>query len=193
MHNLHECIHDATRVGFGFLEKDYGFTCAEDDCNRVRFDSGRVFVQVVYDATRSFEVTVEMGQPDCEGPPYNFAEFLRAFAVADHLELSAVQAADVVVARKFVERFAEVLQRHGTAVMRGDEEGFRKLQAQRNSDCNAYERERRLERGTSVAERAWNDGDYGGVVAALTPVEGDLSAAQRKKLELARKRSLLAD
>ena len=37
---------------------------------------------------------------------------------------------------------------------------------------------------------AWAGGAKGGT---LTPVEGDLSAAQRKKLELARKRSLLAD
>ena len=50
------------RNSFDFLISQYGFSVTQEDEYLVRFESNEVFLTVRYDAKRSYEIDLEVGQ-----------------------------------------------------------------------------------------------------------------------------------
>ncbi len=47
---------------FNFLEENYDFTYEIIDDSHVRYENNEIFIRVMYDARRSFELALDLGQ-----------------------------------------------------------------------------------------------------------------------------------
>lgn len=180
------------REVFAFLEREYAFAFSWRSGYMVRFDSPRVFVTVVYDATRSYELGVEIGlragiEWNIERP-FELWTILRSVGQSELFEAkSAVQSRPSDL-RKNLEKLADLVRQHASALLIGDIEAFRTLGRQWDADCAAYALETALRYARQNAEKAWKQGKYQEVVKELEPVADHLSPAEQKMLAIARKR-----
>lgn len=177
---------------FGFLEQR-SFTYSWSGGYRVRFDSPVVFAVVVYDATRSYELGIEIGLQagisHSVERPFMISEMLRAAGRSDLGEATALIQAQAGEVRNRLEWLAGLLREHGSAFLCGDRALFEALDKQRDADCRAYAMRAELAKATREAGQAWQQGNYDEVVKQLEPLAAYLPASQQKRLEIARKRS----
>lgn len=180
------------REGFGFLEQR-SFTYSWNGGYCVRFDSSTVFVSVVYDATRSYELGLELGlqvgvSHDVERP-FMISEMLRVAGYPDLGEAASLVQARADAVRSKLEWLGGLLREHGSGFLDGDQVLFEALDEQRDNDCRAYAMRTELANATQEAGRAWREGQYDEVVQRLDPLEKYLSASEQERLKIARKRS----
>jgi len=183
---------DLVKNCFGFLE-DLSFAYTWDGGFSVRFNSSTVFVAVVYDATRSYELRIEIGlQAGIVRPierPFSVSELLRVAGRPDLAEAtSLIQARPDEVGDR-LEWLANVLSKHGQEFLNGELEVFNALDEQREADCRAYAARSEVLYAKREAAKAWNEKNYGEVVRQLDPIKEYLAASEQKRLEIARRRS----
>lgn len=185
--NFASTVHDV----FGFLV-EHSFVDSWKGGYCVRFDSPKVFVSVVYDATRSYELGIEIGLQvgisHSVERPFTISEICRATGHPDLGEATALVQARPSEVRERLLWLAGLLREHGAALLEGDRVWFGALDRQRDADCNAYAAQTKLAQATREALKAWQQGKYGEVVRKLEPVEEYLPASEQKRLEIARKR-----
>lgn len=180
------------RQVFGFLVAR-SFVDSWKGGYRVRFDSPTVFVSVMYDATRSYELGIEIGlKAGISHPverPFTISEMLRAVGQSDLGEAATLVQARPNEVRERLVWLSGLLCEYGVALLDGDRAWFEALDRQRDADCNAYAMQTNLARATREALKAWQQGNYNEVVQKLEPVEKNLPTSEQKRLEIARKRS----
>ncbi|TQE98125.1 MAG: hypothetical protein FKY71_15485 [Spiribacter salinus] len=180
------------RDAFEFLEIRYGFRCAETSPSFVKYEAGGVFVNVVYDRTRSFEIRCMIGREDdrdgAKRVPFDLGEIMRANGVPLSEARSSFQVSAEHRLQPFIAELASSLEEHGTTLLRGDDAGFDRVAAQRRQECDDYAIKRDVARAKATADQAWTAKDYPKVVEALASVRTHLSAADEKRLELAERR-----
>lgn len=179
------------RESFGFLEQR-SFVYSWDGGYRVRFDSPTVFVGVVYDATRSCELGVEIGlQAGIEynvERPFEIWEILRSLGRGELPEAKSVIQSRASGLQKYLGRLSDLVRQYASGLLTGDIELFRALGRQRDADSAAYALRTALSYARQNAEKAWKQGKYQEVVEELEPVADHLSPAEQKMLAIARKR-----
>lgn len=180
------------REAFAFLEREHSFTFSWEGGYIVRFDSPRVFVTVVYDATRSWELGVQVGlQVGIEygiERPFELWTTLRAMGQAELPEAKSVIRSRASELPQNLERLAGLLRQYATNLLTGDIELFRLVGQQQDADNAAYALKTALSYARQNAEKAWKQRRYREVVRELESVEDHLSPAERKMLTIARKR-----
>jgi hypothetical protein len=173
---------------FGFLEASYGFRRVLSNEAAVRWETDGVFVQVRYDAHRSYEVGLEIGQLTAEaarlGPTFSLGEVLglAGFPLADR---PFYQASTEERLKTAIEGIARLLAQHGTPLLRNDADVFRSLAQQRDKDGKSYAEERTLKRMRSAADKAWHEHDYRAVVDLYREQIRHLTPAEAKRYEIA--------
>jgi hypothetical protein len=176
---------------FGFLETSHGFRSVLSTETIVRWETNQVFVQVQYDAHRSYEVGLEIGQLRCDamtlGPPFSLSEMLgvAGFALAKRPFFQTSTEERLMLA---LEQMARLLVRYGAKLLQNDDEAFAALGRQRDEDCDAYAEEKSLKSMREAAEKAWHDHDYKTVVDLYRVHVGHLTPAETKRYEIALKR-----
>jgi hypothetical protein len=190
-------------AAFKFLVSDYGFDSPDvrrptvrvrpmvrDDFEEVRFESNKVFVSIWRCPSR-LEWDVEVGllrpKPDQEERFSVLGDLAVLVAPNDDRSRSTPMWPDKLLPRALAER-AQMLKECGSSALVGDAPLFEKLSAVRSKRTRAYWLARHVADATTKAADAFRREDWSDVVSLLDPVSADLSPAQRKKLEYARKR-----
>ncbi len=176
---------------FDFLISEYNFRCVEATNYIVRFEDDKVFVSVRYDASRSYELDVEVGQLNVlfngQERPFNLGEILRLAGVAEKENYTFFQASELSILVNCVTRLASLLSTYAVDFLQNNKFSFKRLSDLREKECNQYELETKLTCIRKEVQIAWKNKDYSKVAELYKPVEYAISDAERKKLTFAQK------
>lgn len=173
---------------FEFIQESYGFRCVISRETLVRWESNRVFVQILYDTHRSYEVGLEINLLTNDaahfGPPFSLSEIMgvAGFALADR---PFFQASTEERLKATLEEIAQLLNRYGAIYLQGNTHAFGELAEQRQQDCDAYEQERRLKWMREAADKAWQNRDYKTIVGLYNEHKEHLTDAEAKRYQIA--------
>lgn len=173
---------------FDFLISEYGYRCVEESPNRVRFESSSMFVELVFDGNRSFELGLLVGKLVSEEVPFAIDEILRLRGAPEAASFSLVQVTTRDSLARWVAKLSKALRCYGSEFIDGDEFHLAALARQRQKEVHDYALARDLKSARAEAELAWNKSDYASVVRALKPLLSSLTESELKKLQLAERR-----
>lgn len=176
---------------FGFLISEYNFRCVEATNYIVRFEGDKVFVSVRYDANRSYELDVEIGQLNAlfsgQERPFNLGEILRLEGVAEKEYYTFFQANDSSALVNCIARLAFLLSNYAVGLLKNNIFSFKRLSDLREKECNQYELKTKLIHIRKEVRIAWKSKDYSKVAELYKPVEYAISEAEKKKLIFSQK------
>ncbi|MDO6705964.1 hypothetical protein [Photobacterium sp. 1_MG-2023] len=177
--------------GFSFLVSDYHFRCVEVTNHVVRFESDKVFVAVRYDADRSYELDVEIGELNVlyggQERPFNMGEILRLEGVAEKERYTFFQASTPSVLANCVAKLSSLLSTYAVELLQHNEFVFKRLSGLRERECDQYELKSKLAHIRREVQISWKNKDYAKVATLYKPVESSISDAEKKKLAFAEK------
>lgn len=181
----------AVLQAFRFLREQFGFKCALHEPSAVGFESSSMFLNVVFDRHRSYEVTVEVG-PLGQGPAsdivgYSLGEVLRFFGAPEAQKYAFIQSTDPTEISRLVSVIASLLRDRASRLLAGSSDALRGLAAQRRRETRQYAAEEELRRARALAMRAWRERRYGDYVTLLAPLVCSLKESERKKLVYAQR------
>jgi hypothetical protein len=169
-----------------------GYRCVESTPSWVRFESANVFVELVFDGNRSYELGLLFGLKRSARigvVSFSIAELLRLRGAEEADRFSLIQVTSPESLASFVEQLAKMLRTYGSDIILGNEEIFAELAEQRQREVKAFALEGKLRMARAQAERAWRNKDYATVVAVLAPLRSALTPSEIGKLEFAEKRA----
>ena len=172
-----------------FLEQDLGFRLHSAAANLLRYETKNVFVVVSYDAQRSFELSLNLGQKTgAVERSFNFGEVLRSVEAPKNVA-SAYQVTSDEALNEFLNKLAKNLQQYGMSFLQNSPAAFVRISQLRERECEQYALDRDLRKARVEAETAWQKKDYPVVVKALKPFRAALTATEVEKLDFAQKQS----
>lgn len=172
---------------FRFLVTDKGYRCVMSSPSRVRFESSKVYVELVFDAIRSFELELIIGEMGSEKIAFTLGDVLRRNHAHQTDDLLFVQVQTPDALAEWVAKLADALRRYGDDVLEGKKEAFAELAQHRTREAENYARERELSAARVEVETAWRSKDYATIVRVLSPLRAALTATEVGKLEFAEK------
>lgn len=144
---------------FSFLVSDYHFRCVEATNHNVRFESDKVFVVVHYDADRSYELDVELGELNVlysgQKRPFNMWEILRLERMAKKETPRIFQASTQSALSSCIAKLSSLLSHHANELLKGNKFAFKRLSLLREKECNQFELQSRLSHIRKEVQAAW--------------------------------------
>jgi hypothetical protein len=182
---------DAVAHAFSFLE-DSGYRRVEQGATRIRYETDRVFVAIDWDP-RSGELNAFLGLQPTKGEQpdgFSLTDLLRMENVDVPERNMPFQVADETQLGPFLTRLAEDIRAHAQAALAGDRMFFHRLKAFRSAQSQVYMRDMKLRRVRSEVEEAWRGRDFRRVRELYSSIKGDLTEAEKGKLEYATKHAI---
>jgi hypothetical protein len=184
---MSERFPDMAKQAFSFLE-GVGFRLTQIDARQLRYESAHSVVVIGWDA-RSGELEAFVGLQSSTGRPedtYSLTDILGMEGAQVPDRRMPVQVADENRLRPFVDQLAGDMRVHAQSALVGDRMFFRRLETFRHAKAEAFARSMKLQQVRSEVEKAWRKREFKRVIGLYTSVEGDLSEAEKRKLEYAR-------
>jgi hypothetical protein len=175
---------------FSFLIWENGYRCIESTPYRVRFESSTMFVEIVFDGNRSYELGLLVGQAASSSrgqPPLSIDEILRFRRAPEAESFSLLQVTTSEALAALIEELARLLRIYGSDLVAGNKLSFAALLRQRHTEVERYAVERGLRAARVEAEAAWLSKDYTAVIRALEPFRTALTESEIKKLNFCKK------
>lgn len=169
----------------------YGYELANAGGFRVRFEKPRSYVAVTYDASRSHEVSIRLGElPEDAEPPLELADVLRSThcGVEDVGFAELIQTSEVEALSRLLERASQLLVEFAPQLLDGQPDAFVAARALRSERAAAYTAELRNTAVLEDADSAWDRKEYGRVHDLLNPIKDALDELHRRRLEFAERR-----
>lgn len=169
----------------------HGYKNIGSDGFRTRFESPEFFVDVLYDATRSHEISIVLGPLNAvEALSLELSDALRANgSPEDDVRLVAsIQASDDDVLSGIMARVAEVLRRSARVFLERRIEPYEEAVRLRSERAATYTSKVMHQPVLEAAETSWAAKDYGRVHDLLNPIRDSLDETHLRRLELAAKR-----
>jgi hypothetical protein len=183
---------DVAHRTLGVGLESYGFKPAGEEAFRVRFEKPSAsYVEVTYDASRSHEVSIWLGEsPAGPEPPLELADALRATDCdMEDIEFAElIQTADADALGRLLERAAELLRRCANRFLEDEHDAFAAARALRSERAAEYTAQLQNRGILEAADTAWEKQDYGRVHDLLNPIRDSLDDAHRRRLGFAEKR-----
>ncbi|HWO00298.1 MAG TPA: hypothetical protein VNS63_13625 [Blastocatellia bacterium] len=177
-------------AAFDFLATEYEFHLAKVEITFVRYESRDVFVNV-YHGRASFELNCEIGYltADSNHPerPFYLGEILDLMGGLHETGYTFFQASSAERVKQFVPKVADLIKHYAKSALEGDPTTFKRLADLRWAKSRAREKQETLIRTREKASEAWSKKDYLKVIELFDPVRDDLTPAEIKKLEYAKK------
>jgi hypothetical protein len=184
---MSERFPDMAKRAFSFLE-DAGFRLVQCDSRELQYQTAQVFVTIEWDA-RSGELNVYLGlqpKPAKSRDAFSLSDLLRTEGVAVPERKMPFQVAEESRLEPFLEKLAEDMRAHAQPALSGNRMYFRRLEAFRHAQSQAYMREMRLQQVRSEAEKAWRKRELNKVINLYASIENDLSESEKGRLTYAR-------
>ncbi len=175
---------------FGFLVDEYGFRSAEEKPTLVRYESDTVGVRV-YHGRQSYELDVEFIDLDGveNAPPLKLLDVLRLEGKEQEMPHGFFQSSKPGGVRRLVDKLAQLTREYASEILRGNRMYFRRLSVLRSEMATKEELRRRASELRHAVDAAWRSGDYSRVVELFEELEEPLTPAEKKKLEIARRKA----
>jgi len=153
----------------------------------VRYRTGNVWVDVIYDPHRSHELGILVGRNDDVVPAYGLGEVLRFFGCPeeDVRKIDLVQTVDEGVLKEYLVKSANLLRDYGALVLRGETASFTGLQQWRARNAAEYTDKIMLQQLERSVEAAWECKNYCEVVRLLAPYRNKLDKKLLRRLSYA--------
>jgi hypothetical protein len=185
-----EKLDFATTVeeAFCFLG-DYGFRLRSSESTILRYASERVFVNV-YHGRSSYELGIEVGPLQiggAHGQGYPLGAFVRLADPNEAARLRYFMATTQHEVRIGVERLAHQVKHYVRRALVGDQVVFTDLARQQEELSQRYAAEVLAGQMRPLAEEAFRVREYERVIEVLSKIEGELTPAEKRKLEYARR------
>lgn len=182
---------DVVRRVMGSALEPYGYELANAGGFRLRFETPDSYVAVTYDASRSHEVSIWLGElPEDAEPPLELADALRATdcGVEDIRFAELIQTSDVKALSRLLEQASQLLREFAYQLLEGRHDAFVAARAMRSERAAEYTEELRNASVLEEADAAWARKEYGRVHDLLNPIKDTLDDSRRRRLEFAEKR-----
>lgn len=175
---------NAVSEKFSFLG-DLGFSEVESLPTIVRYRKGDLEVHV-YHGRQSYEIGFEVGRQEAR---YSMSELIRANdpETAERYRDYAATTAEGIA--EGLTQLEGLVKRYGERALRGDPEFFATLANQRKAWAEGYELDVLAKQLRPKADTAFRSGDYRQAAELYEKIRPRLSAAELKKLELAKERA----
>jgi hypothetical protein len=176
---------------FHFLVEDYSFKSVKTDITFVRYESESIFINI-YHGRKSYELGVEIGKlekdPSVQEFGYTIGEIMDFVGVRKDLKFTFFQSSNKDQIKILVRKLAEYVKIYAGPILNGDLKILEKVQILQKEKSDAYIKEMNLRHIREMADAAWKQKDYVKFVGLYSSVEDDLTPAEAKKLEYARKK-----
>lgn len=176
---------------FDFLEKDYGFKCTKTEPWLIKHVSDVVFVDILFDGYRSYELGCELGRnDDFEGSlerPFDLGEIVKYKEPEKDIP-TGFQVTNKESLKRCCGLLADQLKVYAHEFLTGSMDAFTLLTDFRNRECEEYAVKRDLGFMRSQLDAAWQNRDYKKVIKLLFPFKEKLKQSELKKLEYALKK-----
>jgi hypothetical protein len=178
---------EAVQDNFSFLHA-HGFRRVRSDPTFTRFESKRIYVNV-YHGRQSFEIGLEVAP--VEGGPdeacFSMSEIVRLTEPERAAEYRNYAAQTTKSVAEGVQELAARFHRYIDAGVLDDPRLFQRLKESRLAWSRDYAKEVDLTQARRNLAAAWHAKNYVKVVEVLEPFRADLTSAELKKLEYAKK------
>lgn len=196
-------FEEAVLSAFAFLTApSHAFRCVTSESTIVRYESTDVFV-TIYHGRSSYELGCEIGLLTGQGDAglgkggdedpleegFTIWEIARLEGAPGIDERTFLQASTAERVERLVPQLAELVRTYAPRALRGDAAYYASLSQARTSWFENYMTDSRLKRARADVARAWQSKNYAEVVRLLEPLSDELTPAEYKKLEYARKHS----
>lgn len=173
----------AVRKHFAYLI-DLGFTVVHTEPTYMRFESDQIAVNL-YHGRKSCELGAEIGL--LGGPEYPFMALIRLTDpdLADRYKNTVALTRDSV--GKGVQKLSETFKEHAWGALRGDLTVFARLDEQRKEMAHERATRMKVKRVRPGASEAFRVKNFERAVQLYESIESELTDAELKKLEYARK------
>lgn len=178
----------AVRRHFAYLT-DLGFKCVHTEPTLLRYESDQIAVNV-YHGRKSCELGVEIGLlVEGDGKEYPLASLIRLSDPEEADMYRSVVALTRESVLKGVARISEAFKKHGWGALRGDRAVFAKLVEQRREIAHSRATDMKVNHVRPRAAEAFRTKDFGLAIQLFQSIRDELSEAELKKLEYARKQA----
>jgi hypothetical protein len=177
---------DISQEAFAFL-KGADFRLARLEAGHLRYESPSSVVVIDWDA-RSGELEAFIGLRPSAGQrqdTYSLTDIFRMESVPGRK--APPQVSDENRLQPFVDQLANDLRVYAQPALVGDRMFFRRLETFRHANAKALTRALQLQQVRSAVEQAWRNREFKKVIGLYASVEGELSEAEKGKLEYARR------
>lgn len=168
-----------------------GYQLGDASPYRVRYERDAAFIDVEYDASRSRELTIWLGEAGgTNEPPLELPDVLRATPCGEDAieQIARSQTGDAAFLERLLGDTRGLLVECGEPFLRGDASAFVAARRIRSQRARAYTAELRNRGVFDAADAAWQDKHYGRVHDLLNPIRDSLDEPHRRRLEFAEKR-----
>ena len=181
------------RLGFAEAVSEYispvladrGFTCIEATPYSVKFQSPNVALTVFHDLI-SYEIDVVYARQADPSQRYDLRNMLDAAGSKEPIFFQASTYDRIIEAMKTI---ADLLRKYGGDVLAGNLASFQRIGETAQDRNAAYTKEVVQKPIRKAAEDAWQKRDYAKVRDLYGPIEADLTAVEKKRLDYARSHS----
>lgn len=196
-------FEESVLSAFAFLtEPGFGFKCVVTDVTLVRYESATVFVNV-YHGRSSYELGCEIGllagrdrgaaEPESEEayPEEGFTiwEIARLEEAPGVDDRTFLQASTPERVEQLVPQLAQLVRTYALRALRGESAYYASLSQARTDWFKKYMADSQLERARAEVARAWQRKNYAEVARLFEPLSSELTPAEYKKLEYARRQA----
>jgi hypothetical protein len=175
---------DAVSRNFAFLGQ-LGFSEVESLPTLVRYRKDSLEV-VIYHGRQSFEIGFELSYAETR---YSMSELIRAADVEEAEKYRNYAAKTPQSIAEGLARLQRLVKQYGERALRGDSTFFSMIDEQRRKWAKGYELEVLAEQLRPKADAAFRSGNYRQAADLYEKILSRLSAAELKKLALARRRA----
>ncbi len=180
-------LSSAVRRNFSFLEQEFGFQWVREEASVVRYESESVALSVFYEP-RSFEVGIAIALLDQSRRHHTGYSLNYLIRLADQIAGQQYRGPKAKTQNELEDAtrsLAGQLRKYGNDALRGKVAVFDALDAISDSDAE----QRRVRAVRSKAESAFSAKQYAEAVKLYDSIDGHRTAAEEKKLALARRQS----
>ena len=182
-----DCFTERVRRAFAYLAEEFGYEPRGSDDYVVRYERDSVYVSVDYDARRSREITVWVGDANATEAPLELADVLHTSAAApgDVASVELLQTGDPEAAGRLLEHAAGLLRLHGRPFLEGSREAFAQARSLRSRPAAEYTHEVDTRHRLQAADEAWAQRDFARVHDLLNPIRDRLGNTHLGRLKFA--------
>jgi hypothetical protein len=184
-------FEEVTRQTVGAVLDAYGYALSAAADFRIRFEKPSSYVEVTYDASRSHEASIWLGElPANTEPPLELADVLRATDCgSDDIRFAElIQTSDVAALRQLLERASLLLRKCASDFLEDGPQALDRARALRSERAAAYTAEIRNRPVLEAADAAWAEKEYGRVHDLLYPIRDTLGESHRRRLAFAERK-----
>lgn len=176
---------------FCFLTQKYNFRLVKAEPTFVRYESHNVFVNI-YHGRASYELGFEVGQLiDAPGQEraFSLSDIIDLLSASEETDYILLQASTAERVKEYVSKLAAMVKKYAGAALQGDPQVFKRLSKIQLEKSNKLLKEWNLSEIREQAEKAWHEKDYALLAKLYDSIRGELSPAEAKKLEYAKRQS----